>query len=65
MSFLPWKSAAGPPPSRQTLKRKESANFTGSNLCLTAPRMAGCRATEEMEKSTVSQKPRQSDTSWS
>ena len=24
-------------------------------MCLTAPRMAGCRATEEMEKSTVSQ----------
>ena len=37
MSFLPWKSAAGPPPSCQTLKRKESADFTERNLRLTAP----------------------------
>ena len=41
MSFLPWKSAAGPLPSCQALKRKESADFTERNLRLTAPRMAG------------------------
>ena len=52
MSFLSWKSAARAPPSCQILKRKESADFTERNLRLTAPRMAGCRATEEMEEST-------------
>ena len=39
-AFLTCKIAAGPPPSCQTLKRKESADFTERNLRLTAPRMA-------------------------